>query len=234
MTHWKNIKVAADGTHFIVNGVPAFHTNYYEVLKFHAPGLAPVVDQSGAYHIDTQGKSIYSQRYKRTFGYYFLRSAVIDQNGWRHIDENGKQVYSTHYAWVGNFQENRCAVRDQYNSYFHIHSNGERVHDIDYVYAGDFKDGVACVKSKDGYYRHIDNNGVYINDCYFLDLGIFHKGIATAKDNQGWFHINRLGKALYGNRYLAVEPFYNGFALVTCSNHQKMIINEQGDKVINV
>ncbi|WP_375561717.1 WG repeat-containing protein [Bernardetia sp. OM2101] len=43
----------------------------------------------------------------------------------------------------------------------------------------------------------------------------FHKNFATAKDAKGWFHINKNGNEIYSERYLEIEPFYNGFALVT-------------------
>ena len=65
----------------------------------------------------------------------------------------------------------------------------------------------------------------------------FHDGeatlaFATAKDEKGWFHIDIHGKALYSKRYLIVEPFYNGFALVTDFENNKQIINEKGEIVL--
>ena len=86
----------------------------------------------------------------------------------------------------------------------------------------------------DGSYIHIDGNGNALNGRHFLDLGVFHKGFATAKDANGWFHIDKDGNALYTERYAIVEPFYNGFALVTDFNGNKLIINENGEKVLCV
>ncbi len=57
---------------------------------------------------------------------------------------------------------------------------------------------------------------------------------ATAKDENGWFHIDLNGNELYKERYLIVEPFYNGFALVTDFSNNKMIINEKGGKILDV
>lgn len=232
--NWKDIKVSNDNTHFLFDEKPIFGKTFIEVLKFHSPGLAPVFDKSGAYHIDINGNELYPNRYSRTFGFYCNRASVIDGNRWFHINEKGDKVYSVSFLWTGNFQENICTVRNDNNQYLHIDLNGNRIYADNYVYAGDFKDGIACVKSQDGFYRHIDNKGNFINNKSFLDLGVFHKNFATAKDKNGWFHIDRQGNELYNNRYHSIEPFYNGFALVTKFDNEKIIIDEKGIKTLTV
>ena len=232
--NWQDIKVSDDNTHFIFDGKQIFGKTYKEVLKFHSPGLAPVLDNSGAYHIDINGNELYSIRYSRTFGFYCNRASVIENNLWYHINEKGKRVYSSNYLWTGNYQENICTVRNEDNLYFHIDLNGNRIYTGNYVYAGDYKDGIACVKLQDGLYRHIDNKGKFINDKSFLDLGTFHKNFATAKDKNGWFHIDKQGNELYKGRYLTIEPFYNGFALVTNYENEKQIIDEKGVIILTV
>lgn len=231
---WIEIKTSLDNTHFIVNGVPVFGKKFIEVLKFHAPGLAPVRDESGAYHINNEGKELYGNRYSRTFGYYNNRAAVVEDKKWYHIDEFGIKAYSENYSWVGNFQENYCTVRDQYNQYYHIDINGEAIYDQRYLYCGDFKDGYACVKNTNGLYKHINIKGESLNDKEFHDLGVYHKNFATAKDEKGWFHINKEGSPIYNDKYLAVEPFYNGYSLVTNFDNTKQIIDERGDKIIEI
>jgi hypothetical protein len=232
--NWQEIKVSADNTYFLFDGKQILGKSFLEVLKFHSPGLAPVKDNSGAYHIDTSGNELYSNRYARTFGFYCNRASVIDDNSWYHINEKGDKIYSVSYLWTGNYQENICTVRNTDKQYFHIDLNGNRIYEQNYVYAGDYKDGIACVKSQDGFYRHIDIKGKFINDKSFLDLGIFHKNFATAKDKNGWFHIDRKGNELYNGRYLTVEPFYNGFALVTEFDNKKIIIDENGKTEIEI
>ena len=58
--------------------------------------------------------------------------------------------------------------------------------------------------------------------------------IRTAKDTNGWYHIDIQGNAVYNQRYQIVEPFYNGFALVTDFYDNKLIINEKGEKILCV
>lgn len=232
--NWKDIQISDDNTHFTFEEKPIFSKIFIEVLKFHSPGFAPVLDSSGAYHIDISGNEFYPNRYSRTFGFYCNRASVIDNNRWFHINEKGDRVYSAFYLWTGNYQENICAVRNANNHYFHIDLQGNRIYNDNYVYAGDYKDEIACVKSQDGFYRHIDKKGKFINDKSFFDLGVFHKSFATAKDSNGWFHIDKQGNEVYKNRYLTIEPFYNGFALVTTFDNDKIIINEKGLKTLTV
>ena len=75
--NWKDIKTTQDNTSFLYNENILFSRKFIEVLKFHAPGLAPVLDESGAYHITTEGEPLYPYRYKRTFGFYDNRATVI-------------------------------------------------------------------------------------------------------------------------------------------------------------
>lgn len=232
--NWKDIQVSDDCTHFTLYGQPIFGKKFIEVLKFHSPGLAPVKDKSGSYHIDCEGNPLYTERYTRTFGFYCNRAAVVQDDIWFHITDKGERAYSNSYSWTGNYQENLCTVRNSDNHYFHITQHGNRIYQENYVYAGDYKDGIACVKLQDGYYRHIDKQGKFINNKKFLDLGVFHKNFATAKDKDGWFHIDKKGNEVYKHRFLAVEPFYNGFALVTTFENEKIIIDEKGQKKLAV
>ena len=232
--NWQDIQVSADSTHFIYEKKRVFDKQFIEVLKFHSPGIAPVKDNSGCYHIDTTGKQLYSNRYERTFGYYCKRAAVLIQNSWFHIDEKGSHVYEQVYSWVGNYQENLCTVRSKNETYFHIDLNGNRTYEEVYRYAGDYKDGYACVKLPNGLYCHIDILGNTLCNKVFNDLGVFHKNFATAKDESGWFHIDKKGIELYSQRYNATEPFYNGHALVTQFDNQKLIIDELGNEVLKV
>jgi hypothetical protein len=234
MINWQNIAVSKDQTHFVVNGKPVFGQRYIEVLKFHAPGLAPVLDPFGWHHIDVFGNRLYSENYARAFGFYCNRAAVVAAGASFHINEKGERAYSQSYSWVGNYQENLCPVRDKDGTYFHIDLVGNRVYEANYIYCGDFKDGIACVKCKDGFYKHIDTQGNNLNSSKYLDLGVFHKNFATAKDSDGWHHIDKSGLAIYAERYLAVEPFYNGFALVTRFDNQKLVIDEEGKTILQV
>lgn len=232
--NWKDIEVSEDNTHFLFQGKPLFTKRFLSVLKFHAPGLAPVQDEKGWFHINENAVPLYNSRFVRAFGYYFNLAAVISNDGWFHLTEKGEPAYKERYEWCGNFQDGLCSVRTMTKEYFHILPWGERAYAESYTYAGDYKDGIACVRNSDGKFKHIDCKGKSINEKVFLDLGVFHKGYATAKDDKGWFHINQRGEPLYDDRYASVEPFYNGFALIEGFDSQKKIINEAGVIVLSL
>ena len=232
---WKSSMLAPGGTHHLKgDGQALYRTRFHEVLKFHAPGLAPVCDASGAYHITPDGQPAYAQRHLRTFGFYEGRAAVHSQCGWFHVLPNGMPLYPKRYAWCGNFQEGRCPVRGGDGRYSHIAANGATVYGERYRYAGDFKDGFAVVQRDDGKHTHIDASGDLLHHRWFLDLDVFHKNHARARDEQGWHHVDLSGGPAYGARFRAVEPFYNGQSRVERFDGSLCIIDESGETLIEL
>ena len=230
--NWHCIKDNQAEKQFYFEGKPVFK-KFKSILKFHEPGFAPVEDECGWYHIDSDGNPLYTERYERTFGFYCNRAAVTSNDGCFHIGTDGSAVYAERYDWCGNFQENICTVRTA-NKYFHIDLNGKSLYADRYLYAGDFRDGIACVKCFDGLWRHIKSDGTFLNGKGFLDLGVFHKNIAPARDEKGFFHSDINGNPLYIERYMIIEDFYNGFALVTDFNWNKKVINEKGEEIVKL
>ena len=73
------IQISSNGTHHILNDKPLYKTRFLKVLSFHKPGIAAVLDKSGAYHINLKGVPIYNKRFKTAFGYYQGLAAVCDE-----------------------------------------------------------------------------------------------------------------------------------------------------------
>ncbi len=232
--NWQDIEISANNKFFNYKGEKVFGKTFLNVLKFHSPGLAAVQDESGCYHIDNLGNELYKERYDRTFGYYCNRAAVVKGTKCFHLTEEGNKAYSTSFLWTGNYQENLCSVRNIDNKYFHIDLNGVKIYSSAFIYTGDFKDAIACVRTANGFYKHITKDGNFLNEKEFSDLGIFHKNYAIAKDKFGWHHIDKSGKELYSNRYLMIEPFYNGFSVVETFEGKKLIIDEKGNKILEL
>ena len=231
---WRSSRLAPDGTHHVrtSDGRPLYRARFHEVLKFHAPGLAPVLDSSGAYHVTPDGQPAYEFRYVRTFGFYEGIAAVQATDGWRHIGPDGAALYPERHSWCGNFQEGRCPVRDGNGQYFHILPDGRPAYAERYRYAGDFRDGYAVVQDEAGRHTHIDPDGHLLHGKWFLDLDVFHKGHARAADVDGWHHVDTMGRPLYEARFGNVEPFYNGQARVTGHDGSLSVIGENGDTVV--
>lgn len=233
---WKSSRPAPAGTHHVKSedGQPLYRARFHEVLKFHAPGLAPVTDESGSYHVTPDGNPAYPERYLRTFGFYEDLAAVQTADGWFHIRPNGLALYPERYSWCGNFQEGRCPVRDDAGYYFHINPHGEPAYQERYGYAGDFRDGLAVVQNDAGGHTHIDADGNLLHGKWFADLDVFHKGFARARDRRGWHHENTAGQPLYQRRFRSAEPFYNGQARVEGHNGSLAVIDEDGKTLLQL
>ena len=226
------LQVADDCSHHITpDGVPVYAKRFDEVLKFHAPGLAPVSQNGEAWHIHPDSSPAYTHRFKRTFGYYEGFAAVIHADGWHHIFPTGVSAYKERYAWCGNFQNGRCTVRRFDDTYSHILPNGKPAYDAYWKYAGDYRDGIAVVQASDGRSSHIDLNGQFIHQHWFIDLDVFHKGFARAQDEEGWMHIDIHGHPIYSRRFATVEPFYNGQARVERFDGSLEVIDESGQTI---
>ena len=232
---WKDSSPALDGTHHLADdGRPLYRTRYKEVLKFHEPGLAPVRDASGAYHITPDGLAAYDARHLRTFGFYEGRAAVHSHDGWSHVLPDGSPLYPERYAWCGNFQESRCAVRGTNGGYFHITSGGAPAYGERYCYAGDFRDEYAVVQRDDGLHSHVDPGGSLLHGRWFLDLEVFHKNHARARDEGGWHHVDPRGEPLYTARFRNVEPFYNGQSRAEGFDGSLAVIGESGETLVEL
>ena len=233
---WRYSRPAPDATHHVNvrDDQPLYDRRFHEVLKFHAPGLAPVIDASGAYHITADGNAAYDERHVRTFGFYEAVAAVQSTGGWHHIRPDGTPLYSQRYGWCGNFQEGRCPARDADGRYFHIRTDGVPAYRERYRYAGDFRGGHAVVQNDAGDHTHIDINGVPVHGQWFRDLDVFHKGHARASDARGWHHVDMAGQALYDRRFGMVEPFYNGQARVEGHDGSLSVIDELGTEIMEL
>ncbi|CAF5152992.1 unnamed protein product, partial [Rotaria magnacalcarata] len=89
---WTYSRVSSCGTYHICLNTeqPLYKYRFKNVLPFHSPGLAPVLDQTGiAFHINEHGEHVYSQRFDRTFGFYEDLAVVQKANHWYHITAQG-------------------------------------------------------------------------------------------------------------------------------------------------
>ncbi len=231
---WRRTRPAQDGTHHLLDGSPLYGARFDEVLAYHEPGLAPVRLGPEAWHIDPHGRPAYAHRFQRTFGFYEGRAAVVDEQGWRHILSDGTDLYPERYAWCGNYQGQRCTVRDLDGRYLYLTPEGRPVGTRRWRYAGDYREGSAVVQEDSGLCTHVDMEGVPLHGRGFLDLDVFHKGYARARDAEGWTHVDREGRPVSSRRFALVEPFYNGQARVERFDGGLEVIDETGRPLVEL
>lgn len=230
--NWKDLYPAPSGTHHLRAGEAAYDARFDAVLKFHAPGLAPVSRAGRAWHIHPDGSRAYAQRHHRCFGFYEDRAAVQASDGWFHILPDGSPLYPERYDWCGNYQCRCCTVRTEKGAYFHLDLHGRPLYESRWRYAGDYRDGIAVVQGNDGRSTHIDPRGEVLHGSWFLDLDVFHKRHARARDDEGWMHVDERGRPLYARRFAAVEPFYNGQARVELLDGSLEVIDESASTLL--
>jgi len=226
---WTAMTVAADSTHHLLEGEPAYKSRFLGVDKFRPPGLAVARDSGGMFHIAPNGFPAYTHRFFQAFGFYEGLAAVQVNDGWLHIFPDGTAAYSARFDWVGNWQQARCVVRDFQGQYFHIREGGNAAYAERYAYAGDFREEAAVVHRADGLATHIDAKGQLLHGKWFPALYVFHKGFARARDENGWHHITRSGKAAYDRRFKELDAIYNGQAWAMSVDGSSLIINQRGD-----
>lgn len=202
-------------------------------MSFH-DGIAPVQSENIAFFINTKNIHQFNRDFEKAYGFYNDISTVKDKNGWFHINKTGQDIHNDRYSWSGNYNENKCIVKDFNDNYFHINPYGERVYSQNYVYAGDFKYNIAVVVDYDGKHTHIKDDGDLLHGKLFNELDIFHKGYAVAKDDKGYFHIDKKGNELYCQRYQKLEDFYNGFSYATSFDNTKVLLDKSEYKEIKI
>lgn len=228
---WRRSSISPDGSHHVLDGRAMYPHRFLRVQKFHEPGLAPVADVSGAFHIAASGQAAYPERFLQTWGFYEGRAAVQHDTGWFHILADGRSLSTDRFDWCGNFQGGRCTVRTVDKAYLHLTESGVAAYAERYLYAGDFRDGAAVVRCPtSGLCTHIDPDGRQLHGRWFVDLDVFHKGFARARDAAGWFHVDQSGTSITSKRYAEVEPFYNGQARVFTHGGEYQVIDEAGQR----
>ena len=228
---WKHAAVSADGTHHVMDERPLYERRFLEVLSFHEPGLAAVRNARGAWHIDVRGRAAYARVFSRTFGFYQNFAAVQDLRKWFHITPDGAPAYDGAHDWCGNFQGGYAVVR-RARKYFHILPDGNPLYKDRFIYAGDFRERRAVVRLNSELCAHMGEDGLFAHPFRYRMLDVYHKGFARAMDDDGWMHINIDGRPAYCERFAAVEPFYNGYALAETQNGDTVVVNETG-RVVN-
>jgi hypothetical protein len=230
---WKQTRPHQNNTHHCtIDGLAIYRARYKTVLPFHPPGLAPVSDGENWLFILPDGKPAFPQEFSRAFGFYYGLAAVEEDGNWFHINSDGTRAYDMTWSWCGNFQQNRCSVRDEEGGYHHIREDGTLLESGPNAYAGDFREGAAVVRGFDGFCCHVDLEGRPLHARKFLDLDVYHKGFARARDSQGWHHIDMNGEDISeGRRYSSIEPFYNGQALVKRLDGEIFVIDESGEEL---
>lgn len=145
-------QVSADGTHHIFEGQPVYEKRFKKVGEFRFPGIAKVIDDSGAYHINFFGDALYDERYAEVGDFFDDAAVVKDFDGnYFHIYDDGRVAGSEKYLWAGDFHDGIAVVYHKKYGAAHITNTGELLYGDWYFDARDFIDGKALVRDENGW-----------------------------------------------------------------------------------
>lgn len=225
--NWRDLSVSACGTHHECDGQPAYSGRFDEVLKFHAPGLAPVKrgDETGML-----GRM--AAQPIRAVSFAHLVSMKASQRcrrrmaGITFVQTEAMPILSG-MTGAEIFQGGRCTVRLCDERYRRVCGRIFRV-SRNLALCRRLQGWVCVIQSDAGLCTHLNLKGELLHGNWFVDLDVFHKSFARARDGEGWMHVDLRGVPAYARRFAAVEPFYNGQARVERFDGGLEVINEQG------
>ncbi|MDO5844008.1 MAG: histidine phosphatase family protein [Methanocorpusculum sp.] len=152
-------QVSPDHTHHIFEGCPIYAKRFKKVGEFRFPGIAKVLDDSGAYHINFFGDALYDERYASVGDFFDDTAVVKDFNGnYFHIYDDGRIVGSEKYLWAGDFHEGIAVVYHKKYGAAHITNSGELLYGDWYFDAREFFEGKALVRDENGW-LFVDKKG---------------------------------------------------------------------------
>ncbi|HJJ46974.1 MAG TPA: histidine phosphatase family protein [Methanocorpusculum sp.] len=151
-------EVSTDKTHHTLTGSPIYDKRFREIREYHFPGLAAAKDETGWFHIDLFGNSVYLERYLAVGDFYDNTAKVKDENGWHYIAETGRRIDPMNFIWGSNFNNGiACVYHAKYGA-THITTSGELVYNNWYYDVRPFENGKAKVRNENGWHL-IDKEG---------------------------------------------------------------------------
>ncbi|ABN07885.1 Phosphoglycerate mutase [Methanocorpusculum labreanum Z] len=143
---------SSDGTYHEFGGAPIYEKRFKAVGPFRFPGLAAVVDESGAYHIDFSGSPLYEERYAQAGDFSYDCAVVKTADGeYFHINEEGKRIGHNNYLYAEEFFEGTAVIYRKNYGATHITTGGEMLYGDWYFDARRFVNGEALVRDEDGW-----------------------------------------------------------------------------------
>ncbi len=175
--------------------------------------VRPSASPCETYHLDPQGKPLYTRRFDQVLPFHEPGLAPVTLNGqaW-HIRLDGEDAYTERFERSFGFYCEVAAV-SQAGDWFHITPNGQALYSERYSFVGNFQSACCVVCDAEGRYFHIDLQGRALYQSRWRYCGDFREGVAVAQGDDGLStHINFSGKQLHGQRFFDLDVYHKGFA----------------------
>lgn len=148
------------------------------------------------------------------------------------VDSNANIIVPVHYSKIRDFQEDRIAVRNEYNRWGFVDRNAKEIIPAKYRVANDFSEGLAVVYEKSRW-GAIDKEGNVVIKPTYIRMGDFKEGKAWVylkKGKKGY--INPQGTLLFSGKYTRLTNFKDGIARVYIRKKGWGLIDDQGHFIL--
>ncbi|PAE38808.1 WG repeat-containing protein [Bacillus sp. 7884-1] len=209
--------------------------------EFQENGLAIVQVDNLTGIINSDGYFIVKPKYDTINPFSEGRAAAIDGEGYKILDESGKEITTKEYFFIGDYQEGRAVVanNNEHGDYLlgYLNRRGKEVIPLSFEAASDFQDSKAVVKVKEGGYSLIDLTGKVLKSYPYPFVNYYGEGMLAFKEKEdgNWGYMDESGKVVIEPKYIGVQQFIDGKAIVTVENHNHDyygLIDRQGNFII--
>lgn len=176
--------IAADGTHHLLAGAPAYAERFLKVFGYYE-GLAAAQAWDGWLHIQPDGKAAYRSRFDWVGNWQGNRCVVRASDGYYfHIQRDGSPAYTERYTYAGDFREDAAVVQRSDGHATHIDADGRLLHRRWFLELDVFHKGFARARDAGGWH-HINRAGEAAYSARFEDVDAFYNGQAFVKSATG-------------------------------------------------
>lgn len=189
------ITIAADGSHHLLNGSPAYAERFLKVFGFYE-GLAAARTAEGWLHIQSDGQSAYPSRFEWVGNWQHNRCVVRAFDGhYFHILRDGSPAYTERYIYAGDFRESAAVVQRSDGLATHIDVDGHLLHGQWLIELDVFHKGFARARDAGGWH-HINRTGEAAYSARFMAVDAFYNGQAWIKFASGEHIIDERGEII--------------------------------------
>ncbi len=209
--------------------------NYRTIIWYKSPfiydycafgeGLVAVELNDWYYFIDTTGKKVFPDSYKRAENFKNGLAPIFTQKtGWGFINQKGEEVIATQYNDVHHFNNGRAFIQKENLFYFgFIDENGKEIIPCKYrrvwdgigvLFNHDFNEELVLVGNDEFKCGYIDKVGEVVVPLIYSSAHPFCEGLGAVRKNGKWGFVDKLGNEVIHLIYSDVYDFSEGFAAV--------------------
>lgn len=170
--------------------------------------------------IDTLGKAVMDQQYRKIYSFQEGRARFKDDAGkYGFLNRQGLPIIPAQYLKASDFRDNRAVVFKQYNKSGVIDTTGYEVLPVVYNRIEAHEYTRALVRSLGQGYYYLTENGHTTNQPLYAYAKPYYHGVALVCIGQKWGLINQQGLPIMLPQYRSAKNFEQGAAPVTVTDH---------------